>query len=305
MIRNTSFSAGLIDLSSPAARQWVKDLIRRELIGSGASGWMADFGAGFPPDGVISADIPGQQFHNMYPELWAQVNREAIEEAGLGDTATFFMRSGYTRSPRHATLFWLGDQLVSWDRHDGIKTAVTGMLSSGVSGFAFQHGDVGGYTTLSHPLLAHHRSRELLMRWAELGAWNVVFRTHEGNRPADNHQFFSDRETLLHVARMARLHACWEPYRRRLVEEAARRGAAGPWRATRICTIPATPCCASSIISSSWSTRISWSRPCSIPTGARPSSTCLPAAASGSIYGPRCRASLAGTSWMRRWDARS
>jgi alpha-glucosidase len=224
MIRNTSFSAGLLDLSSPAARQWIKDLIRRELIGSGASGWMADFGEGFPPDGVISGGVPGQQLHNMYPELWAQVNREVIEEAGLGETATFFMRSGYTRSPRHATLFWLGDQLVSWDHHDGIKTAVTGMLSSGISGFAFQHSDVGGYTTLSHPLLAHHRSRELLMRWAELGAWNVVFRTHEGNRPADNHQFFSDPETLAHVGRMARLHACWEPYRRRLIEEAARRG---------------------------------------------------------------------------------
>jgi hypothetical protein len=73
---------------------------------------------------------------------------------------------------------------VSWDHHDGIKTAVTGMLSSGISGFAFQHSDAGGYTTLSHPLLAHHRSRELLLRWAELGAWNVVFRTREGNRPA-------------------------------------------------------------------------------------------------------------------------
>ena len=42
LILNTSFSAGLIDLSNPAARTWIKSVIKDELIASGARGWMAD-----------------------------------------------------------------------------------------------------------------------------------------------------------------------------------------------------------------------------------------------------------------------
>ena len=64
------------------------------------------------------------------------MSREAIEEAGRGEDITFFDRSGFTRSPGIATLFWLGDQMQTWDEYDGIKTAVVGLLSGGVSGFS-------------------------------------------------------------------------------------------------------------------------------------------------------------------------
>ena len=84
---------------------------------------------------------------------------------------------------------------MSWDEHDGIKSTVTGLLSSGPCGYALEHTDIGGYTAIEHPLLKHHRSKELLMRWIELAAFTVVFRTHEGNRPEVNHQIYSDEET--------------------------------------------------------------------------------------------------------------
>lgn len=224
LILNTSFSAGLLDLTNPQAWKWMKEVIKKEVIARGSSGWMADFGEGFPMDGVTSAKVDPVQHHNAYPELWAQLNREAITEAGVGDTATFFSRSGYTRSPGQSTLFWLGDQLVTWDAHDGLKTAVTGLLSSGISGYAFNHSDIGGYTTVTNPVLNYHRSKELFMRWAEMAAFNTVFRTHQGNRPDDNWQFNSDAETLAHFSRMAQVYACWEPYRRTLIAEAATKG---------------------------------------------------------------------------------
>lgn len=223
LILNTSFSAGLIDLSNPAAREWIKQVIQDELIATGARGWMADFGEALPYDAVLHEGTP-VDWHNRYPEEWARVNREAIEEAGLGDEIVFFSRSGYTRSPGISTLFWLGDQLVSWDEHDGIKTAVTGLLSGGLSGYAFNHSDIGGYTTITNPIKDYHRSKELFLRWTELSAFNVVFRTHEGNIPEANHQFDSDPETLAHFARFAKVYRAWEFYRRRLVAEAAERG---------------------------------------------------------------------------------
>jgi hypothetical protein len=60
------------------------------------------------------------------------------------DDGVFFMRAGFRGSPAYARLFWLGDQMVSWQRHDGIKSAVTGLLSGGLAGYAYNHSDIGG-----------------------------------------------------------------------------------------------------------------------------------------------------------------
>jgi alpha-glucosidase len=223
LIPNTSFSAGLVDLSHPEAWRWMKDVLRDEVLAAGVSGWMADFGEALPYDAhLFSGDA--RRAHNAYPEQWARLNREAIEEAGRGEDVVFFMRSGFTRSPGHATLFWLGDQLVSWDEYDGLKSAVTGLLSGGLSGFSLNHSDIGGYTTIDHPLRDYHRSPELLQRWAEFAAFTAVFRTHEGNRPERNAQVYSDEGSLEHFARMAKVYRAWAPYRGQLVDEAARRG---------------------------------------------------------------------------------
>lgn len=224
MIRNSDFSAAMVDLTNPAARTWIKGVIKDELIGAGSSGWMADYAEGLPYDAVLYSGADPKSYHNRYAEEWARVNREAIREAGREDDIVFFNRSGYTRSPEYATLFWLGDQLVSWDRYDGIKSAVTGLLTSGLSGYSLNHSDIGGYTAIDNPLLEYRRSKELQMRWTELAAFTVVFRTHEGNRPEINHQFYSDEETLDHFSRFAKVYAAWAPYRKRLVEEAADTG---------------------------------------------------------------------------------
>ncbi len=223
-VRTTEFSAAFVDLTNPEARAWIKEVIKDELIDTGASGWMADYGEGLPYDAVLYSGADPKSYHNRYPEEWAEVNREAIREAGREDDIVFFNRSGYTRSPRYSTLFWLGDQLVDWDEHDGIKSAVTGLLSSGLSGYSLEHTDIGGYTAIDHPLLEYHRSKELLLRWIELGAFTTVFRTHEGNIPTVNHQIYSDEETLGHFVRFAKVYAAWKPYRIDLVKEASETG---------------------------------------------------------------------------------
>jgi alpha-glucosidase (family GH31 glycosyl hydrolase) len=223
-VRISSFSAGLVDLTNPGARNWIKDIIKGELIGNGASGWMADFGEGLPYDAVLFSGADPKTYHDRYAEEWARVNREAIREAGREDDIVFFNRAGYIRSPSYSTLFWVGDQLVDWDEHDGIKSAVTGLLTSGLSGYSLEHSDIGGYTAIDNPMLRYHRSRELLLRWIELGAFTVVFRTHEGNIPEVNHQFYSDEETMEHFVRFANIYAAWKPYRMDLVKEASEIG---------------------------------------------------------------------------------
>ncbi|MEM8531394.1 MAG: alpha-glucosidase [Chloroflexota bacterium] len=222
--RSTDFDAGLLDITNPAAYAWMQDIIKEQVIGVGAAGWMADYAEGLPCDAVLFSGESATHYHNAYPETWARLNRELVDTHDNGQDLVFFVRAGYRQSPGLTTLFWLGDQLVSWDRHDGLKTAVTGLLSSGMSGFSFNHSDIGGYTTISTPLFNYHRSKELLLRWIELNAFTTVFRSHEGNRPLVNAQIYSDEETLAHFGRFAKVYRAWGFYRRQLVQEAATTG---------------------------------------------------------------------------------
>ena len=224
LVVNTDFSAGLLDLTNPEAVDWMKTLIREEMIAAGASGWMADFGEALPWDAKLYSGEDAASYHNHYPVAWARLNREVVDAAPNGDELVFFSRSGFRESPAHTALFWEGDQMVTWDRHDGLKSAVTGLLSSGLSGFAFNHSDIGGYTAITHPIMKVHREKELLLRWMELSAFTVVYRSHEGNQPEQNYQLYQDEETLAHFARFAKVYAAWGFYRKQLVQEAAETG---------------------------------------------------------------------------------
>ena len=42
----------------------------------------------------------------------------------------FFSRSGFTTSPSVSPLFWLGDQLPTWDERDGMASALSGTLAT-------------------------------------------------------------------------------------------------------------------------------------------------------------------------------
>lgn len=225
MIKNTSFSAGIIDLTNPEARKWMKKIIREKIVENlGASGWMADYGEGLPYDTVLSSGVGGAKYHNKYPEEWAELNRNAIENLSEGDNLVFFTRSGYRQSPKYSTLFWEGDQLTSWDRHDGIKSAVTGLSSSGLSGFSFNHSDIGGFTTVEFPVVTYERDEELLKRWMELSAFTSIYRTHEGSNPEANVQAYSNENLMEHFARMAKVYKAWSFYRRELVRKASKTG---------------------------------------------------------------------------------
>lgn len=139
--------------------------------------------------------------HNRYPELWAQLNREFVEDwkskqvgkdnEGPEEALVFFMRAGFRGSPKWGMLFWEGDQMVSWQLHDGIKSAVVGLLSSGLSGYPFNHSDIGGYCAVNIPFIKYKRSEELLLRWMELNAFSSVFRTHEVSSYSMPKMYFS------------------------------------------------------------------------------------------------------------------
>src|SRR4051794_30362833 len=210
------FSAALIDLTSPAASAWTRGVLRDMAVKFGASGWMADFAEQTPFAGRFANGAAGAAEHNRFPDRWAEVQADALRH--LPDVVDFH-RAAFTRSPRWARLFWMGDQTVNWSERDGMRSALTGMLSGGMSGFALNHSDTGGYTTLVEPPV--QRSAELLERWSEMNAFGgAMFRTHEGNRPQLNVQPYSSPEVARAFGRWARVFHALAPYRHGLEREA-------------------------------------------------------------------------------------
>ncbi len=220
LVTITTFPAAMVDLTNPQAYVWIKEVIKDRMIGAGLSGWMADFGEYLPTDAVLFSGEDAAKVHNRWPALWARVNREAIEETDKLGEIFFFTRAGFTGTVKYSTLMWTGDHHVDWSRDDGLPSTIPAMLSMACSGFGLSHTDIGGYTTL----FDMKRSKELFMRWAELGAFTPLMRNHEGNRPSDNVQFDYDAEVLEHFARMGKIHKRLAPYLKKVVSETAQRG---------------------------------------------------------------------------------
>lgn len=215
------FECGIVDFTNSKAVEWFEEqVIGRNMLDFGLSGWMADFGEYLPADVRLASGLDGMLAHNAWPVLWAKVNADAVRRRGKTGEILFFMRAGFSGVQAHCPLLWAGDQAVDFSRHDGLQTVICAALSSGLLGNAYHHSDIGGYTSL----FGNVRSAELLQRWAEMAAFTAVMRTHEGNRPAENLQIDQSPEVLVHFARMTRVYRHLAPYLSQLSQEAATRG---------------------------------------------------------------------------------
>lgn len=215
LIKSTTFQAGIVDLTNPDAFDWYKNVIQHEMIDLGLSGWMADFGEYLPTDSVIFDSRGAQQMHNLWPDLWAKCNYEAIAQRGKEHEIFVFNRAGFTDTHKYTHSMWVGDQHVDFSMEYGLPSVIVAMLSLSMNGKGVSHSDIGGYTTIFHM----KRSEELLMRWAEMNVFSPVFRTHEGNRPESNVQVDTNPEVLTHFSHMSSLFSQLEPYHQNLLDE--------------------------------------------------------------------------------------
>ena len=161
-------SAGLVDLTSPAVRQWFwqKHL---SFLGDGVAGLWTDLGEPerHPLDMVHQLG-PAQKVHNIYNLLWAQMVAEGF--ASLRPQARIFnlTRSGYAGIQRYGVFTWSGDVAKTYG---GLAVQVPMMLSMGLSGLAYHHSDIGGFC-------CGWTTPELYLRWLQLGVFAPVTRAH-------------------------------------------------------------------------------------------------------------------------------
>ena len=215
------FYCGVVDLTNPEAYEWFKNIIIKYSIDIGIDGWMADFGEYLPTDDIClyNGESPMIE-HNRWPARWAKCNYDALKDTGKLGEALYFMRAGAFGSQKYCVLLWAGDQSVDFSMHDGLRTVICGALSAGMTGCGLHHSDIGGYTSLFDNV----RTKEVFLRWAEMAAFTPVMRTHEGNRPDTNFQYYDDDDCMVRLARLVDVYTALAPYTKSLVEENAVRG---------------------------------------------------------------------------------
>ena len=209
---------GLIDLDNPDARAWAVQKMQNA-IALGADGWMNDFGEWLPTDGMTAAG-PSLGRHNLYPVLWEQTAREAIDGVEDGQQRLFFGRSAWLGSAPLVDVLWAGDQLTDFDPDDGLPSILPMAIGLGIGGISTYGHDIAGYQSATVP----DSTKELFFRWTELGAWSPVMRTHHGTQPLLEWNWQSDADTTAHFARYARQHMALVPYLQGLALYASQTG---------------------------------------------------------------------------------
>lgn len=216
------FYCGVVDFTNPEAYEWYKnEVVKKHSLDIGIDGWMADFGEYLPTDDLVLHNGKSPMIeHNHWPALWAKCNYDALKETGKLGEVVYFMRAGGTGSQKYCTLLWAGDQSVDFTIHDGLATVICAALSAGMSGCGLTCSDIGGYTSL----FGNTRTKEVFLRWAEMAAFTPVMRTHEGNRPEENFQYYDDEDCMERLARLVDIYTMLAPYMKTLVAENAKRG---------------------------------------------------------------------------------
>lgn len=207
-----------LDFTAPQTQAYVQAELRAMVEDIGMDGWMADFGEWAPLDAVVADGTDPIAYHETFPLHWHQQWRAVMDELRPDGDFAVFARSGATGVHATAQIYWIGDQEADFSPHDGLPTVVPAMLNLGLSGIPFVTHDIAGFS-------GGPSTKELFLRWTELGAFTPIMRTHEGSDKENNWRWESDDETIAHLRRFARVHVALTDELAALAELAAETGA--------------------------------------------------------------------------------
>ena len=212
------------DFTKQSVRSWWGDKTKI-LLEHGISGIWNDMNEPASFNGPLPDDVQfeygaHEKVHNIYGHFMAKATYEGLAKNDGGKRPFVLTRAAYAGSQKYCTLLWAGDQSVDFTIHDGLASVICGALSAGMMGCGLTHSDIGGYTSL----FDNTRTKELFLRWAEMAMFTPFMRTHEGNRPDTNFQYYDDEDTMERLARLVDVYTMLAPYTKTLVEENADSG---------------------------------------------------------------------------------
>ncbi|MFI8294109.1 TIM-barrel domain-containing protein [Streptomyces sp. NPDC085614] len=166
------------DFTDPAVRAWWGGLYEERLAQGFAGFWhdmnepvsFTPFGDPTLPRSARHA-LEGRggdhrEGHNVYGLAMARAGYEGLRRLRPQERPFLFSRSGWAGMQRYGGT-WSGDVSTGWP---GLRASLSLVLGLGLCGVPYSGPDVGGFD--GSP------SRELFLRWFQLGAWLPLFRTH-------------------------------------------------------------------------------------------------------------------------------
>ncbi|MCC5921602.1 MAG: DUF5110 domain-containing protein [Cyclobacteriaceae bacterium] len=166
-------SASLIDMQNPEALEWMWPFYAKQ-IDIGISGWWSDLGEPEEhPDEMRHKTMSAREAHNTFSLKWAEMLHRKYEENYPEKRLFNLIRSGFAGMQRYSTFPWSGDIQRSFD---GLSSQVPIMLGMSMSGVAYMHSDLGGFTD-------GDKDDELYARWLQFGAFTPIMRPHGNDTP--------------------------------------------------------------------------------------------------------------------------
>ena len=171
-------SAGLLDMSDPAARAWLWPFYRAR-VQEGVAGWWSDLGEPEThPDAMRHFGGTAREVHNGFASQWAALLQDKYAQEFPAQRLFNLTRSGFAGMQRLGATPWSGDVQRSWS---GLQAQVPLMLGMGLSGVGYEHSDAGGFT-------GGAQNNELYTRWLQFAAFTPIMRAHgEGVPPEPVH----------------------------------------------------------------------------------------------------------------------
>ena len=159
--------SALLDITDSAARDWFWDRYV-QLLANGSLGWWLDLGEPEThPSDMVHDGGSARKIHNHYSLEWAKMLGEGYAANYPNERMFNLFRSGYAGMQRYGSIPWSGDVQRSWS---GLEAQIPVMLGMSMTGIAWMHSDMGGFTGTFNP--------ELYLRWTQLSAFTPVMRAH-------------------------------------------------------------------------------------------------------------------------------
>lgn len=186
------------------------------LIARGVDGFKADRGEEDLGEASKWADgRPNRLQHNAYPGRYQAALRRGCARGGEPDC--FIVGRGGAAGAQRAAAAWAGDN-VSAPGAAGLGQALRSLLSLSMSGQPISGSDIGGYVGTREATGEGFPTKELYLRWAQLGALSPIMQTPHA--PWE----FGDAPTVAAFRRFAAFHAALAPSLARWGREAAQTG---------------------------------------------------------------------------------